>query len=103
MAATLSKTYAGLQVMPTAAKLSEKGRNAMNLTRMLAARAEAGRPVRAMLVGAGKFGSMFLAQVPTTPGLEVRGHRRPLARPRSRSLPHRRLGRHPHRKHQFHR
>ncbi len=43
----------------------------MNLSTMLAARAEAGRPVRAGLIGAGKFGSMFLAQVPTTPGLEV--------------------------------
>ena len=43
----------------------------MNLSRLLAARADAGRPVRAMLIGAGKFGSMFLAQVPTTHGLEV--------------------------------
>jgi len=37
----------------------------------LAARAAAGRPVRVGLIGAGKFGSMFLSQVPTTPGLEV--------------------------------
>src|SRR3954468_876290 len=37
----------------------------------LAARAEAGRPVRAGLIGAGKFGSMFPAQVPTISGLEV--------------------------------
>jgi len=29
------------------------------------------RPVRAGLIGAGKFGSMFLSQVPTTPGLIV--------------------------------
>ena len=29
------------------------------------------RPVRAGLIGAGKFGSMFLNQVPTVPGLEV--------------------------------
>ena len=43
----------------------------MNLMHKLAARAEAGRPVRAGLIGAGKFGSMFLAQVPTIPGLEV--------------------------------
>jgi predicted homoserine dehydrogenase-like protein len=43
----------------------------MNLAAMAAARAEAGRPVRAGLIGAGKFGTMFLAQVPTTPGLEV--------------------------------
>ena len=43
----------------------------MNLTRLLAARLAAGRPVRVALIGAGKFGSMFLAQVPTTPGLAV--------------------------------
>jgi predicted homoserine dehydrogenase-like protein len=43
----------------------------MNLTALLRRRADAGRPVRAALIGAGKFGSMFLAQVPTIPGLEV--------------------------------
>src|ERR687885_180320 len=43
----------------------------MNLTSLLRERADAGRPVRAALIGAGKFGSMFLAQVPTIPGLEV--------------------------------
>jgi predicted homoserine dehydrogenase-like protein len=43
----------------------------MNLTSLLRQRADAGRPVRAALIGAGKFGSMFLAQVPTIPGLEV--------------------------------
>ncbi len=40
----------------------------MNLAAKLAARR---RPVRVGLIGAGKFGSMFLAQVPTIPGLEV--------------------------------
>ncbi len=43
----------------------------MNLTHLLRRRAEAGRPVRVGLIGAGKFGAMFLAQVPTIPGLEV--------------------------------
>lgn len=43
----------------------------MNLFRLLQERAARGRPVRAALIGAGKFGSMFLSQVPTTPGLEV--------------------------------
>ncbi len=43
----------------------------MNLARLLEARRSEGRPVRAGLIGAGKFGSMFLAQAPTTPGLEV--------------------------------
>src|SRR5437764_7052487 len=43
----------------------------MNLHHLLAARVAAGRPVRIALIGAGKFGSMFLSQVPTTPGLEV--------------------------------
>jgi predicted homoserine dehydrogenase-like protein len=43
----------------------------MNLHALLAARTDAGRPVRVALVGAGKFGSMFLAQVPHVRGLEV--------------------------------
>src|SRR6201988_228772 len=43
----------------------------MNLSHLLSARAAAGKPVRVALVGAGKFGSMFLSQVPHTPGLEV--------------------------------
>src|SRR5205814_5791129 len=43
----------------------------MNFFHMLQQRAEAGRPVRVGLIGAGKFGSMFLTQVPTTPGLEI--------------------------------
>ena len=43
----------------------------MNLMPKLAARAEAGRPVRCALIGAGKFGSMFLSQVPHIAGLEV--------------------------------
>ena len=38
---------------------------------MLAARAASGRPIRVGLIGAGKFGSMFLAQVPSIKGLEV--------------------------------
>jgi predicted homoserine dehydrogenase-like protein len=45
----------------------------MNLHRLLAARAEAGKPLRVGLIGAGKFGAMFLAQAPTTPGLHVMG------------------------------
>ena len=43
----------------------------MNLHSLLAARVEAGKPVRVGLIGAGKFGSMFLAQVPSIAGLEV--------------------------------
>jgi predicted homoserine dehydrogenase-like protein len=38
---------------------------------MLAARVEANKPVRVGLIGAGKFGSMFLAQVPSIAGLDV--------------------------------
>ncbi len=45
----------------------------MNLSRMLAARAEAGNPVRAGLIGAGKFGSMFLSQARLTQGLHILG------------------------------
>jgi predicted homoserine dehydrogenase-like protein len=43
----------------------------MNLQTLLAARVEAGKPVRVGLIGAGKFGSMFLAQVPALAGIEV--------------------------------
>lgn len=43
----------------------------MNLHALLQARADANAPVRAGLIGAGKFGSMFLSQVPSTPGLQV--------------------------------
>lgn len=43
----------------------------MNLHHLLGARVAAGKPVRAVLIGAGKFGSMFLSQVPHTPGVEV--------------------------------
>ena len=39
--------------------------------RLLNARLAAGKPVHVALIGAGKFGSMFLSQVPHTPGLEV--------------------------------
>src|SRR5258705_1270627 len=42
----------------------------MNLHRLLQQRAASGKPVRVGLIGAGKFGSMFLNQVPTMPGLE---------------------------------
>lgn len=40
----------------------------MNLARLAA---ERDHPIRAALIGAGKFGSMFLAQVPSIAGLEV--------------------------------
>ena len=43
----------------------------MNLHHLLERRRAAGQPVRVALIGAGKFGSMFLSQVPHTPGLEV--------------------------------
>ena len=43
----------------------------MNVSALLRQRQDAGRPVRVALIGAGKFGSMFLAQVPTIAGLEV--------------------------------
>ncbi len=43
----------------------------MYLHQELQARADADDPVRVGLIGAGKFGSMFLSQAPTTPGLVV--------------------------------
>ena len=43
----------------------------MNLFRLLQERFAEGRPVTVGLIGAGKFGSMFLAQARHTPGLRV--------------------------------
>jgi predicted homoserine dehydrogenase-like protein len=45
----------------------------MNLHAKLQQRAADGRPVRIGLIGAGKFGSMYLAQVPRTPGVHLAG------------------------------
>jgi len=45
----------------------------MNLHRKLQQRAAQGRPIRVGLIGAGKFGSMYLAQVPRTPGIHLMG------------------------------
>lgn len=45
----------------------------MSLIAKLKARAEAGAPVKVGLIGAGKFGSMYLAQAPRTPGIHLVG------------------------------
>jgi len=45
----------------------------MNLHRKLLKRAEEKRPIRVGLIGAGKFGTMFLAQARITPGIHVLG------------------------------
>src|SRR5262249_35896166 len=45
----------------------------MNLSTKLCERAAQGRPLRLGLTGAGKFGSMYLAQVPKTPGTHLVG------------------------------
>ncbi len=43
----------------------------MNLHKMLSERAAEEKPIRVGVIGAGKFASMFLTQVGTTPGLHV--------------------------------
>ncbi|HQR75337.1 MAG TPA: Gfo/Idh/MocA family oxidoreductase [Burkholderiaceae bacterium] len=43
----------------------------MNLHRLLKQREERGEPLRIGLIGAGKFGSMFLSQVRHTPGMRM--------------------------------
>src|SRR3954470_16887599 len=45
----------------------------MNLHRMLLQRAADQRPLRVGLIGAGKFGSMYLAQAKHTPGIHIVG------------------------------
>lgn len=43
----------------------------MNLSTLLAQREETGKPIRVGLIGAGKFGSMFLAQARLTRGMHI--------------------------------
>ena len=45
----------------------------MNLHRLLQKRAAEGRPIGVAVIGAGKFGSMFLHQVPRMPGMVIQG------------------------------
>ncbi len=45
----------------------------MNLHAKLQQRHAQGRPIRIGLIGAGKFGSMYLAQIPRTPGVHLVG------------------------------
>jgi predicted homoserine dehydrogenase-like protein len=45
----------------------------VNLHRKLLERAAAGRPIGVGMIGAGKFGTMFLAQARRTPGIHVVG------------------------------
>ncbi|MGH8799342.1 MAG: NAD(P)H-dependent oxidoreductase [Casimicrobiaceae bacterium] len=45
----------------------------MSLHARLRERAAQGRPLRVGMIGAGKFGAMYLAQVPATPGVHVAG------------------------------
>ena len=44
-----------------------------HLQRLLAARAKSGNPLRVGLIGAGRFGTMFLGQACRVPGLHVLG------------------------------
>ena len=43
----------------------------MSLYQQLLQRAAEQKPIRIGLIGAGKFGSMYLAQVPRTPGVHL--------------------------------
>src|SRR5205809_1615569 len=45
----------------------------MNLFAKLREREAQGRPLRVGIIGAGKFGAMYIAQVPRTPGVHLAG------------------------------
>ena len=45
----------------------------MNLARLMQQRAANNKPIRIGLIGAGKFGSMYLSQIPRTPGMHLLG------------------------------
>src|SRR5215468_1017217 len=53
--------------------LPESEGDAMNLYAKLKERGAQGKPLRVGLIGAGKFGAMYLAQVPKTPGIHLAG------------------------------
>ena len=74
------------------AQLRANRRPAVNLARGLPQREAEGRPVRVGLIGAGKFGTMILAQLPDARGAAVRA-RRPRSGARARRGGERRLGR----------
>lgn len=52
---------------------THQGDDVSMMFQQLKALAAQGRPVRVGLIGAGKFGSMFLSQVPRTPGVHLLG------------------------------
>ena len=52
---------------------AEVGGLNVNLHSKLRERAAAGKPLRVGLIGAGKFGAMYLSQVPKTPGVHLVG------------------------------
>ena len=45
----------------------------MNLHHLLTQRAAANKPIRVGLIGAGKFGAMYLSQAIRTPGIHIFG------------------------------
>ena len=45
----------------------------MSLYQQLLSRAANNNPIRLGLIGAGKFGAMYLAQIPRTPGVQLVG------------------------------
>jgi predicted homoserine dehydrogenase-like protein len=45
----------------------------VNLHRLLLKRDAEGKPIRVAVIGAGKFGSMYLHQAPRTPGMTIHG------------------------------
>ena len=45
----------------------------MNLATLIAKREEEGRPIRVGMIGAGKFGTMFLAQAERQRGIHIIG------------------------------
>jgi predicted homoserine dehydrogenase-like protein len=53
--------------------MSEGGTQPVNVALRLAERARARKPIRVGLIGAGKFGAMFLSQALRTPGLHLVG------------------------------
>src|SRR6185295_19273605 len=57
----------------SARRAARHAQGSMNLYAKLQEREAHGRPLRVGMIGAGKFGAMYIAQVPKTPGVHLAG------------------------------
>src|SRR5213083_3735234 len=60
-------------LFPYTTLFRSQAQSSMNLHAKLLEREAQGKPLRVGMIGAGKFGAMYIAQVPKTPGVHLVG------------------------------